>query len=237
MITINLEQLRVSPGDRVLDMGCGEGRHTAAVCGRQGVWCVGSDKSFEDLDKTREKLAVHRRMGDFAAAGASVSASDIRQLPFRTESFDSVICSEVLEHIDRDEQAIQELLRVLKPGKTLAVSVPKYVPEKICWMLSTEYSSAGGGHIRIYRKNALIDMIEHAGAKHVKTGYAHSLHSPFWWLKCLVGCNRQDSTLVNLYHRFLVWDIMKKPQVTRRVEKFLDPLIGKSLVLYFIKGV
>ena len=235
MITIDLEKIPFAPGDRVLDMGCGQGRHTAAVCGRQGVWCIGSDRSFEDLVKTREKLDVHRRMDDFSAAGASLAASDIRRLPFQEESFDTVICSEVLEHIDRDELAIQELLRVLKPGKILAVSIPKYAPEKLCWMLSREYSSASGGHIRIYRKKELVAMIERLGAKHVGTGHAHSLHTPFWWLKCLVGCNRKDSAAVNLYHRFLVWDLMKKPPVTRTVEKLLDPLFGKSLVLYFIK--
>jgi SAM-dependent methyltransferase len=235
VITIDLEKLQLSPGDRILDMGCGEGRHTATVCGSQGVWCVGSDKNFQDLVQTREKLDVHRRMGDFSAAGASLAASDIRAIPFQTESFDTVICSEVLEHIDRDKQAVRELLRVLKRGKILAVSVPKFFPEKVCWMLSKAYSSESGGHIRIYRKQALIGMIEGLGARHVKTGYAHSLHVPFWWLKCLVGNNRQDSALVNLYHRFLVWDLMEKPAVTRTLEKLLDPLFGKSLVLYFVK--
>ena len=235
MITIDLERLHCSPGDRVLDMGCGEGRHTAAVCGRQEVWCVGSDRSFEDLVKTREKLDVHRRMNDFAAAGALLAASDIRELPFQAQSFDAVICSEVLEHIDRDEQAIKELLRVLKPGKMLAVSVPTFFPEKMCWMLSKAYSSESGGHVRIYGKHALIGMIEELGARHVKTGHAHSLHSPFWWLKCIAGKNREDSALVNLYHRFLVWDLMENPRLTRTIEKFLDPVLGKSLVLYFVK--
>lgn len=237
MITIDPEKLHCSTGDRVLDMGCGQGRHTAAVCGKQGLWCVGSDKSFDDLVQTREKLDVHRSMNDFSASGAGLAASDIRELPFQTQSFDTVICSEVLEHIDRDKQAVRELLRVLKPGGTLAVSVPKFLPEKLCWILSKTYSSESGGHIRIYRKNALIEMIEGSGAKHVKTGHAHSLHSPFWWLKCLAGKNREDSAPVNLYHRFLVWDLMENPKLTRTIEKFLDPVLGKSLVLYFVKDV
>ncbi|MEZ5191473.1 MAG: hypothetical protein R2734_02355 [Nocardioides sp.] len=37
------------------------------------------------------------------------------------------------------------------------------------------------------------------------------------------------------YHRLLVWDIMKKPRTTRYAERVLDPVIGKSLVLYFTK--
>jgi hypothetical protein len=65
--------------------------------------------------------------------------------------------------------------------------------------------------------------------------FAHSLHAPFWWLKCLVGPDRTDSSAVDLYHRFLTWDMMKKPRVTGLIDKLLNPLMGKSLVLYFRK--
>ena len=65
--------------------------------------------------------------------------------------------------------------------------------------------------------------------------YAHSLHTPYWWLKCLLGPAREDVGLVNLYHRFLVWDMMKRPWITRRLENLFNPLLGKSLVLYLKK--
>jgi hypothetical protein len=71
---------------------------------------------------------------------------------------------------------------------------------------------------------------------HWGTGYAHSLHSPYWWLKCLVGPTRSDSTVVNLYHRFLTWEMMKKPRPVKFLDRLLNPLMGKSLVLYFKKG-
>jgi hypothetical protein len=41
---------------------------------------------------------------------------------------------------------------------------------------------------------------------------------------------------VRLYHRLLVWDLMKRPLVTRLAEKLLNPLIGKSVVFYAVKG-
>jgi hypothetical protein len=44
-----------------------------------------------------------------------------------------------------------------------------------------------------------------------------------------------DNRAVAAYHRLLVWDIMKRPRTTRVAEKVLNPLIGKSLVLYFEK--
>jgi hypothetical protein len=67
------------------------------------------------------------------------------------------------------------------------------------------------------------------------THFAHSIHAPYWWLKCLVGVNRSDAFLVNLYHRLLVWDMMKKPKLTRFLDRLFNPILGKSRVLYFRK--
>jgi hypothetical protein len=54
-------------------------------------------------------------------------------------------------------------------------------------------------------------------------------------LKCAVGVDNDTNPLVKAYHRLLVWDIMKRPRTTRVAERLLDPVIGKSLVLYFRK--
>ena len=118
---------------------------------------------------------------------------------------------------------------------SLVISVPRYFPERICWGLSREYHQANQGHVRIYRKKALIGMIEHTGLTLYRFHYAHSLHTPYWWLKCLVGPTRSDSTAVNLCHRFLTWDILHHPRLTRQLDRLLNPILGKSLVLYFRK--
>ncbi len=128
-----------------------------------------------------------------------------------------------------------ELVRILKPGKILAVSVPRFWPEKICWLLSDEYFNANMGHVRIYKESSLIKNIESSGVRHFARHHAHSIHAPFWWLKCLIGPNKTDSKLVNLYHKLLVWDLMKKPKITAFIDKLFNPLLGKSLVLYFRK--
>jgi len=121
-----------------------------------------------------------------------------------------------MEHIPDETRAIKEIHRVLKPGCTLVVTVPRFWPEKICWLLSDEYFNANQGHIRIYKRNALINLIEkNTGATFFHYHHAHSLHSPYWWLKCFVGPTREDSFSVNLYKRFLTWDIMKKPWLTK----------------------
>ena len=235
MLTIDFNKLDINPNDRILDIGCGEGRHTIKACQQDNTMCVGADYGFKSLVKTKEKIKFHQTFNDFACKSFDLSCMDITNLPFYDNSFDTVICSEVLEHIPDDKKAMSELVRILKPEKILAVSVPRFWPEKICWLLSDEYFNANMGHVRIYRKNALIKSIESFGVKLFALHHAHSIHAPFWWLKCLMGPGRTDSKIVNLYHKLLVWDLMKKPKLTFFIDKLLNPILGKSLVLYFKK--
>ena len=235
MITIDFSRLEIKPGYRILDMGCGNGRHTGEAYRYKTVTAVGADLCFEDLKSAEERLLYHDRLGEHGGGHWALSAADILHLPFADHCFDLVVCSEVLEHIPNHASAIKELNRVLKPGKHLVISVPRYFPEKVCWFLSDEYFNANQGHVRIYRKKELVRMVEKEGLRHWRSGLAHGLHSPYWWLKCWVGPTRTDSSAVHLYHRFLTWDIMQKPMLTRKLEYFLNPLLAKSLVLYFHK--
>ncbi|MEE9421166.1 MAG: class I SAM-dependent methyltransferase [Desulfatiglandaceae bacterium] len=235
MITIDFDRLPIEPGFRILDVGCGSGRHVGAASRLKGVISIGSDINYDDMVETRKRLIYDEEHGEQGGGVWGIAVSDITSLPFRDDFFDLVICSEVLEHIQDHDTAISEVVRVLKPGKDLAVSVPRYLPERICWALSKEYGNSNGGHIRIYRKEELTLLLESAGVRKWTAHYAHSLHAPYWWLKCLVGPAREDSDLVNLYHSLLVWDMMKKAWITRLLDYLLNPLLGKSMVLYLRK--
>jgi SAM-dependent methyltransferase len=160
---------------------------------------------------------------------------DALDLPFPDATFDRVIVSEVLEHIPDDAGAVAELTRVLRPGGTMAITVPAWLPERVCWALSAEYHSIEGGHIRIYTAAALADRLERAGLIVRGTGHAHAFHSPYWWLRCAVGVRNEANALARRYHRFLVWDMTSTSRALRLVERVLDPIIGKSLVLYTCK--
>jgi 2-polyprenyl-3-methyl-5-hydroxy-6-metoxy-1,4-benzoquinol methylase len=236
MLTVDYRKLDLKPGTWVLDAGCGGGRHLSEAFRRQGVHVVGIDMNRADVIKTNNTLRAMRYEGEDGGGITCVAISDITRLPFADESFDCVICSEVLEHIPAHEQAMREIIRVLKPGHSLVVSVPRYLPERICWALSQAYHSEQGGHVRIYKKRTLISMLEKSGTTLISTGLAHSLHSPYWWLKCLVGHKNDNALPVKLYHRFLVWDIMRKPWLTRTLDRILNPFIAKSIVLYLRKG-
>lgn len=236
MLTVDFSRLELKPGFKVLDAGCGGGRHLSEAFRARGVSVVGIDLNRDDALKAHNTTKIMRHEGEHGGGASLIMVSDVTRLPFRDASFDIVICSEVLEHIPDHGQAIAEIIRVLKPGRSLVVSVPRYLPERICWALSEDYHNEKGGHIRIYRTRELISLLEKAGTICVDTGWAHALHSPYWWIKCMVGHKNDSALPVRLYHKFLVWDIMKKPLLTRTLDKLLNPLIAKSVVLYCKKG-
>ena len=235
MITVDFSRISIKPGFRILDIGCGSGRHTCAAYRFKNVVAVGADLNFNDISEAKIRLKLHDKLGEHGGGIWSLSVADVKCLPFKENYFDLVICSEVMEHIPDHESAAREDIRVLKPGFNLVVSVPRYWTERICWFLSNEYHHASQGHVRIYKKRNLIAIFENLGVEKWDCHFAHSLHTPYWWLKCLVGPTRDDCPPVNLYHRFLTWDIMKKPRITRFADYLLNPIMGKSIVLYFKK--
>jgi ubiquinone/menaquinone biosynthesis C-methylase UbiE len=232
--TVDFARLPLNPGDVVLDLGCGEGRHVISAYVQENVHSIGVDLSLEDLKTTRERFASFAEPDNSEKAFALSSASAL-QLPFADDSFDKVICSEVLEHIPDYQTALREIERVLKPGGLFCASVPRRWPEKICWALSEGYYRVPGGHLRIFRSSELRGEIETLGFKFYDRHWAHALHAPFWWLKCLFWKSQDTNWLVKQYHRLLVWDMMENPSFTRILEKSMNPIMGKSVVMYFRK--
>jgi SAM-dependent methyltransferase len=235
VLTVDFDRLGIGASSRVIDVGCGAGRH-AFEAYRRGADVVAFDRDAAALQTVG---AVFRAMADAGEAPAPATAEavvgDALNLPYADRTFDCVIASEILEHVPEDDAAISELIRVLKVGGTLAVTVPRWLPERLCWLLSEEYHSNDGGHVRIYRASALRAKIARHGMVLTHKHHAHALHSPFWWLKCAVGVSRSENPLVNAYHKMLVWDLMRRPMITRLAEAALNPLVGKSVALYFGK--
>jgi SAM-dependent methyltransferase len=235
MLTVDFDRLGLRRGDRVLDMGCGAGRHAFEMY-RRGGDVIAFDQDGDELAGVLDLFGAMRDAGEVPdGAEADIKQGDALALPFADAEFDRVVAAEVLEHIPDDEAAIAELARVLRPGGTMAVTVPRWLPEKVCWALSDAYHEVEGGHVRIYRGHELVARLEAAGLVYEGRDHAHGLHAPYWWLKCAVGVSDDRHPAVRAYHRLLVWDIMEKPLATRLAERALNPLIGKSLVLYLRK--
>lgn len=237
MLTVDFDRLGIGPSTTVIDVGCGAGRH-AFEAYRRGADVVAFDRAESELRTVDATLQAMAEAGEVpAAASAKAVLGDALSLPYADETFDCVIASEILEHIPHDDAAIAELIRVLKVGGTLAVTVPRWLPERVCWLLSEEYHSNEGGHVRIYRASQLRDKIASGGMQLTHAHHAHALHSPFWWLKCAVGVSNTDHPAVTAYHKLLVWDLMRRPRITRLAESVLNPIAGKSVAMYFVKQV
>jgi len=237
VLTIRFDELALRAGDRVLDAGAGFGRH-AFEAARRGARVVALDYAEQEVESTRATFAAMFEAGEITAENLTgVMRGDATSLPFPDDSFDAIVTSEVLEHIQDDVRALGEFARVLKPGGILAATVPSWLPEKINWMLSDEYHApfVPGGHVRIYSATELKAKVRAAGLKVRGEHRAHGLHSPYWWLRCAVGPAREDHRLVNAYKRFLEWDIVSAPRLTRTLERLLAPILGKSYIVYATK--
>ena len=233
MLTFNLNRINLSANSKVLDLGCGEGRHIfGALDEYKDIYCVGLDQDIPSLDVCKEGLVFFEELN----TGSTIFIQgSVYNLPFEDDAFDLVICSEVLEHLDDYHAAIKEIYRVLKPQGKFLPSVPSYWPERICWALSDNYQNMPGGHVRIFKKLQVINEIIDHGFIYQNSERFHGFHSAYWWLRCLFWGNQDSNYFVRLYKKFLEYQIIQNPPWLNNLEKFINPIFGKSIAFYFEK--
>ncbi len=231
MLTIDYSLLGIRDGERVLDVGCGEGRHSWGACKTANCLVYALDIEVGGLNKARYVFQDMDKRGESRGRWILIKG-DTTSLPFKDATFDKIICSEVLEHIPDDQQSIRELVRVLKDDGKIAISVPTYLPEAICWKLSRDYHDHPGGHIRIYKTSELVAPLRQNNLHLYATRHKHALHSIYWILRCLFGVNKEKALIPSLYYKFLVWDIKTKSKPIRLLEDFLNHFFPKSMVFY-----
>ena len=165
MLTVDFRRFPVRPGQRVLDLGCGGGRHAFEVY-RRGADVVAFDLDPGELAGVRSMFGAMQEAGEAEPqTGATAISGDATAMPFGDGTFDRVIAAEILEHVLDDQRAMNELARVLRPGGLAAITVPSLLPERICWALSTEYHEVPGGHVRIYTRVELEAKLARAGLR------------------------------------------------------------------------
>src|SRR6201988_4703071 len=200
MLTVDFDHLGVAPSIKVIDVGCGAGRHSFEAY-RRGADVIAFDQNAADLNDVDEILQAMKDQGDVPeSARAEAVKGDALDLPYADGTFDCVLASEILEHVPEDDRAIGELIRVLKPGGALAITVPRWLPERVCWALSDEYHANEGGHIRIYRADALRDKVRGDGLRLPPTNRARARQSLFWGGKGVVRTSKSDHRVVAPYH-------------------------------------
>jgi ubiquinone/menaquinone biosynthesis C-methylase UbiE len=110
--------LGVSPGERVLDVGCGTGAATRTLAQR-----VAPNGRVTGIDPSGELLKITRELVDRAGLGGLIELkqADCRELPFPDASFDAVMAATTLSHVDGPERALAEMVRVTRPGGRVGV--------------------------------------------------------------------------------------------------------------------
>ena len=176
MLTIDLDKLNIVDGSKILDLGCGKGRHIHKLYYYSKCHVIGLDLSLEELKYTYQGFQQYPDINESSDRKFSLMAGTALQLPFKDNTFDHIICSEVLEHIYDYENVINEIFRISKPGASIGVSVPRWLPEKICWLLSDDYHNEPGGHIRIFKYSELKKAFLENGFNYRGKEHKHGLH-------------------------------------------------------------
>ena len=242
IVTIDFRRhLRLDPGDWLLDLGSGNGRHTIEAC-RWPCRVISVDVDGEELRRARyylrapegaspyERYATQVKEG--IAGWADFIQADAQHLPFSDDAFDKVLCTEVLEHIPDDKEGISELYRVAKPSSHVAVSVPRHGPERVFWTLSWEYWHTPGGHVRVYRPGEMAGYLREQGFQVVATRYRHAFQAIYWFLRCTFGKDNESRLLPRSMMRFINWYHAARPPLIERIEALANLIIGKDMVHY-----
>ncbi len=174
-LSIRPELLPTGALSRVIDVGCGDGRHIVEAA-RRGCFAVGLDYDADELRRARTRSGGQR---------VDLVVGDASRLPFRDAVFDAVICTETLEHLPDDTGAMREIARLLRPGGTLLGAVPSHFTELLFWRLSYGYWHTPGGHVRIYRPRSMVSQLAHAGLRVTDIRYVHFVDSLVWLRFCL----------------------------------------------------
>jgi ubiquinone/menaquinone biosynthesis C-methylase UbiE len=232
MLTVNFQILPLNQGDLVLDAGCGEGRHTFE-CFRHDCAVLGMDLSQESLQKARYVLGQMKKRKE-AMGRVLLLRGDALRFPFADGTFDKIICSEVIEHVEDDRQGVAELARILSAGGKIAITVPTLMTEHLYDRLSKEYFRTPGGHVRKVVPRELSHRMEENGLRVYAVGFAHAFHSPYWMLRCLFGLHRENKLIPALYKKFLTLTLFSQP--LRFLEKVCNYFFPKSIILYAQKN-
>lgn len=160
----------VNPTDDmlILDLPCGRGFYLNMFRYVSKCRLIGADLDWDVILKAKANVG---HLDD-----VDIQRVNIYNMPYPDNSFDAVIFSEVLEHVDNDAQALREAYRVLKPNGVLAVTVPhanypfwwdpinKTLETLFNWHISTGvFAGIWANHVRLYRPSQLRDAVLSAG--------------------------------------------------------------------------
>ena len=231
MLTVDFDRLGLQPGDRVLDMGCGAGRHAFEMY-RRGGDVVAFDQDGDELAGVLEIFGAMREQGRSARCRRRHRQGDALAMPFADEEFDRVVASKC-----------SSTSPTARPSRSWCACCVPAAPSPSRCRAGCRRRSAGRCRTSTTRSRAATSASTPATSRRGEAagggvGVPRQGPRPQPALALLVDQVRRrrrqrQNPLVKACHQVLVWDIMdaRWSTATRLAEQALNPLIGKSLVL------
>jgi len=159
----------VRPGERVLDLGSGEGKFSAELL-RGGAQVLAADVAEEPLRRARERVAGLETQLVEAEGG----------WPLPDASFDTVWAGEVIEHVADTAAWLSEVRRVLRPGGVLLLSTPAHGRRQMLRLALSRRAFAErmdplGEHLRFYSRETLSRLLQEFRFERVRVSRADGL--------------------------------------------------------------
>jgi SAM-dependent methyltransferase len=174
----------------VLDVGVGSGSNLRMLAEMKFPHVIGLDPNPDVVQICQDK------------GFASVQQGTICSMPFSSESFDFVLATDIIEHVQDDVVALQEICRVLRPGGYVLITVPAF---QSLWGLQDDVAL----HYRRYRLGTLLERVAGAQLAIVRSYYFnYLLFAPIWTARQIIRLARirlQSENELNspLINRFL----------------------------------
>jgi len=223
--------LDIAATDRVIDLGCGTGRHVLELS-KTPSDIIGADISRNDIRAGRYLLEIMRRRDEVRARVHWLQTAGER-LPFKDGAFDRVICTETLEHVDDEHVLARELARVLKPGGILAISVPDEYSEKVFWKLSKNYRTHAGGHVRIFGRSEIVRLMRTSGLEPYAVRYRHSLETIYWLSHVAFWSDwGKQGPITSVFRRILDSQRARQSSIVTALDDIGNRILPKSIVVY-----
>jgi len=177
-------------GRRVLEIGSGIGNITKFLLDRDLV--IATDVEPKYLSLLKNTFGKYRK---FTVERLSIPSAEMER--YRSFHIDSVICFNVLEHIERDEEAIRNIYDLLEPGGRFLLLVPSHR-----WLYGTLDQHLG--HRRRYRKGELKNTLEATGFKVIYLKYFNRIGVLGWFLNSrILRRKRLSSFQMRIYNFFV----------------------------------